>query len=66
MMSRFTHGNLTSILKVLDGKSQLQPDTVRHFDNWRDSGQSNARARAWRNGWRTAWRSSSRHCLSGL
>ena len=46
MMSRFTHGNLTSILKVLDGKSQLQLDTVRYFDNWRDSGQSHARAPA--------------------
>ena len=43
-MSRFTQGNLTSRLKLLDGKSQPQLDTVRYFDNWRHFEQNNARA----------------------
>ena len=45
-MSRFTQGNLTSRLKLLDGKSQPWLDTVRYFDNWRHSEQNNARAPA--------------------
>lgn len=57
-MSRFTQGNLASRLKVLDGKSQPQLDTVRHFDNWRHSVQNNARARV------TEWPTNEREDLA--